>query len=1069
MADFNKKVTLIEVQIDNASAVKETENLSEAIIKQQDAIKKNNEELKKLEKTQKNEKTATAENAKAIIDLKKKNLNLKDGLKDLNRERANSIKASKLLNEETKKQSKSNAELAVKLSEQAKKNKQLAREKLGLVGLYERESRKLIDLRKQYKDVALAEGASSKSARKLAKSVKQLDTRLKRVDANAGQFQRNVGNYGKAWKGVGNILRSAGLLGGVAGVIMVLRNAFKTIVEFQAGVSNLASVLDKPVNQIKALVDNATKLGATTAKTATEILGLEEAYARLGFKQQAIIDLTKPTIDASVALNANLSETAELAGAVVNSFDDLNTADAPIILDQITAATQNSALTFDKLKTAIPNVAGAASAAGVPFSKLLSLLGKLSDSGIDASTSSTALKNIFIESAAQGLNYEQILQKITDNQDKLTAANDEFGKRAVVSAVALAKNIESTKELDLVLQGAAGTAERAANVQLDNLKGAITLLSSGFEGFILGLENGEGALGKVARATIDATTAVFNFLTPTQKASDLLKEEQIEINNLVFQLGDLNIKEEERLKLTIRLNEVAPELVGTLDDQGIATDKTREALDKLNDSFIANIALQIKAEEITEVATKEAEARLDLIEKEAKLRDEISRIRREGTNEQKILIDQGQKEGLTNIEIAKSLDQGISSLNEYALRVKASSVSLENAAEKTAELRAETEKLKESFIETSSVAEVESEKQTEIIKKAAKEEKLVLDERTKARIKAEKDQLEKIIKITEEEEERKIEREEELAEEERDRLFDNLEELQAIRDRATEKEIQKIKDGEDLKKSIIKAAVDAAQNAISLGFDIAADRRAEATDREKTSLELKHQDEQAQLRQNLDNGLITQEQFDIKSAELEKKFALEQHAIAVAKFKSDKKASLGEIAIQTAVAIAKALASAPPPANFIAAGIVGGAALLQTIAVLSQQPPPAPQFAEGGDVFGTVIRGKSHAQGGENIHVGGKLVANMQGDEGLFVTKKEATNPALALLSGVNERFGGASMFGNSSRFLQQGGPVGGLGASEISQLASEIVAGLPTPVVEVQSIMAGINADIDAKAIGIK
>ena len=200
MTDFNKKVTLIEVQLDNDAVIKETEKLSEAIIKQKDAIKLNNEELKKLEKTQKNEKTATEANAKAIVDLKKKDLNLKDGLKDLNRERANSVKASKLLNEETKKQSKSNAELAVKLSEQAKKNKQLAREKLGLVGLYERESRKLIALRKQYKDVALAEGASSKSARKLAKSVQRLDTRLKKVDANAGQFQRNVGNYGKAWK-----------------------------------------------------------------------------------------------------------------------------------------------------------------------------------------------------------------------------------------------------------------------------------------------------------------------------------------------------------------------------------------------------------------------------------------------------------------------------------------------------------------------------------------------------------------------------------------------------------------------------------------------------------------------------------------------------------------------------------------------------------------------------------------------------------------------------------------------------------------------------------------------------
>jgi hypothetical protein len=314
-----------------------------------------------------------------------------------------------------------------------------------------------------------------------------------------------------------------------------------------------------------------------------------------------------------------------------------------------------------------------------------------------------------------------------------------------------------------------------------------------------------------------------------------------------------------------------------------------------------------------------------------------------------------------------------------------------------------------------------------------------------------------------EREELEIERQEEAAEEERDRLFANLEKLQEIRDKKTAEELEKLEEKEETKKEIVKAALDAASNAISLAFDVASDRREREFDDESTQLELKHQDEQAQLRQNLDNGLISQDEFDKKSIELEKKFALEQHAIALAEFNANKKASLVEIAISTAVAAAKVLP------NLIASGVVLAAGALQAIAVGTQQPPQAPQFAQGGGVFGTVIRGKSHAQGGENIHVGGKLVANMQGDEGLFVTKKEATNPALALLSGVNERFGGASMFGNSSRFLQQGGPVGGLGASDISRLASEIVKGLPTPVVEVQSVMAGINADIDAKAVGIK
>lgn len=559
------------------------------------------------------------------------------------------------------------------------------------------------------------------------RAITQINAKLTRnnalINKNSSALEKqrmNIGNYGTALRGMGNILRSAGLIGGVAGLVLAFKGLFKIISGFQSGVSNLAAVLNKPVSQIKTLSDNAIKLGATTAKTATEVLGLQEAYARLGFKQQAIIDLTKPTINASVALNSNLADTANLAGAVVNSFDNLTSADAPLILDQITAATQNSALTFEKLQTGIPNVAAAASAAGVPFSKLLALLGKLADSGIDASKSSTSLRNIFIESAKEGLSYEQILEKIKGSQDKLTSATDEFGKRAAVSAIALSKNIDSTKELDLVIQGAAGTAQRAADTQLDNLQGAITLLSSGFDGFVLSIENGTGGTAKFVRGIIDATTAMFNFLTPTNKVSDSLIEQRNEVNLLVFQLGDLNTTESDRIKIIDRLNKIAPDLVKTLDDQGIATAKTRKELDKLNNSFIANIALQIKAEELTKVATVEAERRIIVFEKEAKVAEQLATINRKGTAQQRGLISLGQSLGKTNFEIADSLieiadksnaflsksnagnvilDASVKKLNEYALELHTSTVSLEQAEGATNLLREETEKLKQSFID----------------------------------------------------------------------------------------------------------------------------------------------------------------------------------------------------------------------------------------------------------------------------------------------------------------------------------------------------------------------------------
>jgi len=54
-----------------------------------------------------------------------------------------------------------NAILKEQLLQQNKVNKQLAKEKLGLIGAYEKESKRLIKLRKQYKDLLLVEGENS--------------------------------------------------------------------------------------------------------------------------------------------------------------------------------------------------------------------------------------------------------------------------------------------------------------------------------------------------------------------------------------------------------------------------------------------------------------------------------------------------------------------------------------------------------------------------------------------------------------------------------------------------------------------------------------------------------------------------------------------------------------------------------------------------------------------------------------------------------------------------------------------------------------------------------------------
>lgn len=366
----------------------------------------------------------------------------------------------------------------------------------------------------------------SKTTRVMSKSVQSFAVKSEIAVARA---DRAFTKLTSPIRRVSRALGSFGLILGATAIIGVVGNAVSVFANFEQANANLASVMATATGpELISLQADAKRLGATTAKTATEVVGLQEAFARLGFETPDIINMTEATIAGSIAMRGELSDTAELVGALIKTFDDFSAIDTPQILDQLTVATQSSALNFEKLNSALPNVAGAANAAGIPFETLLALLGKLSDAGVDASKSSRALKNIFIDSAAQGLSFSQILKKIEQSQDKLTAANDEFGKISAVSSTILASNLKEIDELDEKLRSAAkghklsGAAALAAAKQLDTLKGATTILKSAWEGWILSMEDGTGALANTLKRVVQVATEMLSLASGTEKATDKL-------------------------------------------------------------------------------------------------------------------------------------------------------------------------------------------------------------------------------------------------------------------------------------------------------------------------------------------------------------------------------------------------------------------------------------------------------------------------------------------------------------------------------------------------------------------
>lgn len=329
----------------------------------------------------------------------------------------------------------------------------------------------------------------------LTAEIKRNSAALLQQDRQIGRNQRNVGNYVSALAGLGRqLMGGLGITAGVYGLVRAFKGIIATSRDFEKQSAVLAGVLDVSKESLKELTSQAIRLGGKYPTLAKEVLELQTAYARLGFTQKEILKLTEGTIVGSFSLNASLDDTAALVGTVVRSYDELSATDANMIIDQLTRSTQKSSLSFESLTTALPKVAGAANALNIPLNETLAVLGTAIDATQDASIAGTGYRKILLSNAKAGRTLEDGLKIINTSTNKVSTAQELYGDRAAVVALALANQIEKTKELSGEIMDSFGVASRDAAKKMDTMAGAIAGVSSSWERFTLMMNNSNGAI-----------------------------------------------------------------------------------------------------------------------------------------------------------------------------------------------------------------------------------------------------------------------------------------------------------------------------------------------------------------------------------------------------------------------------------------------------------------------------------------------------------------------------------------------------------------------------------------------
>tara|TARA_R110000824_G_scaffold85121_3_gene211820 strand:+ start:11131 stop:14517 length:3387 start_codon:yes stop_codon:yes gene_type:complete len=514
------------------------------------------------------------------------------------------------------KQNQQNQELKVQIQQQNKATKQLTLENKKIVGSYSALSAKLNRLRKEYKDVAVAEGETSSKAKQLRLEVKKLDSQLKKVDKTVGQSQRNVGNYGGAFSKLGGALKSGlgflGITAGIAGITRVLSGSIKIAKEFEQGNANLASVLGVTASEIGALTDDAKRLGAATSFSATQVSSLQTEFAKLGFNEQEILNATEATLDLAAATGADLGEAAAVAGATLGGFG-LDASETGRVADVMAKSFSTSALDLEKFKEAMKGAAPAAKAVGVDVEQTTALLGTLANAGISGSKAGNNLKTSFINLNAAGLTLEEGLEKVANSEDKLGTAAKLVGKNAAASFLVLADGVDVTKELEKGLNNAGGAAKKMADEQLNTLEGKTKILNSAWEGLVLSLLSGDGAFSSISKGLVEMATNLLGVLTPAEELEstwyaqrDAVDDLESGLSPLLDRYDDLKGKTEltkdeqvELDEIILKVAEDVPTAITAFDEYGKALDISTSAARTFIEQQKRMLALD-NAEAITE-------------------------------------------------------------------------------------------------------------------------------------------------------------------------------------------------------------------------------------------------------------------------------------------------------------------------------------------------------------------------------------------------------------------------------------------------------------------------------------
>ena len=357
-------------------------------------------------------------------------------------------------------------------------------------------------------------------------------------------IQRFQSNVNKAGRQIVNSLNFTGInttallnpyTAAAAAIGGVVTSVISNQVKFEKSMDNFQAILGVSAREMEYFSQEAIRMGSATTQTASQVA---EAYTMIAARlpqllksKEGLVQVTEAAIILAEAAGITVDEAGKALADSINQTG-ASAYEASRYINVLAAGSRNGAGDITYLNTALEKFGSIGSTAGMSFEQLVASIETVAPKITDASSAGIYLRQVLLTLEKQNdeglrpsvVGISQALENLAAKQLTVAEYAQMFDKRAVITAMTLVEQRNKFNELTNAVTGT-NTAYEQAELRTDNVKGAITRLSSAWERFTLSVSNSTGAL----QGFLDTLATVLNTITDGFADNNAAESAQINI------------------------------------------------------------------------------------------------------------------------------------------------------------------------------------------------------------------------------------------------------------------------------------------------------------------------------------------------------------------------------------------------------------------------------------------------------------------------------------------------------------------------------------------------------------